>query len=186
MKATFNISNLKVVIDSDRIVFDAEMAHFYRIDDDDEYTFDVITCAARPVEFSIVNQLSHLDRDVVVQACAECNETKELYLLSTNNYHMILSPFVERYTFFGEEQAKDLTLGVVDICNNLGAKSLRITQFCMMRSEMPFFPQFKGILNALLERPDSSLDLVYFDVPEKYFYELNILFKTYEDPSLVN
>lgn len=186
MKATFTIGNLKVVIDSSRIVFDSEMAHIYRVNDDDEYTFDVVTCAARPVEFSIVNHLYKLDKDKVVEACQECNRTKELYLLSANNYHLILSPFVERYTFFGEEQAKGLTSGVIDICNTLGAESLRITQFCMMRSEMPYFPQFKGILNALLERPDSSLHLVYFDVPEKYFYELNILFKTYENPSLVN
>jgi len=186
LKAIFKIANLSVVIDSSRIVFDSEMAHIYRVNDDDEFTFDVITCAARPVEFSIVNHLYSLDHERVVEACQECNRTKELYVLSNNNNHLILSPFVERYTFFGEEQARDLTIGVIDICNNLGAESLRITQFCMMRSEMPFFPQFKGILNALIGRPDSSLHLVYFDVPEKYFYELNILFKTYENPSLVN
>jgi len=178
MKAKFKIGDLTTVICSDKIVYDSDHAYFHKVDEDDEYTFDAISCAARPVEFSIVNRLYALHQDEVKKACDECNRTKQIGVLTTDNYHLILSPFVDRFTYFGEEQAERLTDVVVSKCIELGVKKLRITQFCMMRGEMPYFPQFKGILKALTSRADSSVDLVYFDVPEKFFYELTILLKT--------
>lgn len=179
MKAKFKIGDLVTVICSDKIEFDSDHAYFHKVHDDDEYTFEAISCAARPVEFSLVNRLYELHKDEVKKACDECNKTKQIGVLTTDNYHLILSPFVDRFTYFGEEQAERLTDVVIDKCIRLGVKNLRITQFCMMRGEMPYFPQFKGIIKALTERTDSSVELVYFDVPEKYFYELTILFKTY-------
>ncbi|MBC7387634.1 MAG: hypothetical protein H7329_00345 [Opitutaceae bacterium] len=179
MKAKFKLGNLETVICSDKIEYDSDHAFIHRVHDDDEYTFDAITCAARPVEFSIVNQLYKLHKEEVKQACDDCNKSKQIGVLTTDNYHLILSPFVDRFTYFGEEQADRLTDQVIDKCIDLKVSKLRITQFCMMRSEMPYFPQFKGIIKALTTRDDSSVKLVYFDVPEKYFYELTILFKTY-------
>jgi hypothetical protein len=179
MKAKFKIGDLVAVICSDKIQFDSDQAYFHTVDEDPDYTFDAISCAARPVEFSIVNRLYALHYDEVKKACDDCNRTKQIGVLTTDNYHLILSPFVDRFTYFGEEQSEKLTNVVIDKCIELQVKSLRITQFCMMRGEMPYFPQFKGIINALTERDDSSVELVYFDVPEKFFYELTILFKTY-------
>jgi hypothetical protein len=179
MKAKFKIANLSVIICSDKIEYDANQAYIHKVHEDDEYTFQAITCAARPVEFSIVNRLSGLPKDEVKKACDICNKTKQIGVLTTEDYHLIISPFVDRFTYFGEEQAERLTDVVIDKCIELGVSKLRVTQFCMMRSEMPYFPQFKGIIKALTSRNDSSVDVVFFDVPEKYFYELTILLKTY-------
>jgi hypothetical protein len=179
-KEKFNIQGLKVVIASGNIVYDEEQAIIKAVNEDNEYTFDVVACAARPVEFSVVNQLYKLDKQAVIEACEECNSSKKIGVLSTNKYHLILTPFVEKHTFFGKEQAKKLTNEVIEECKFLGAESLRITQFTMMRSGMPFFDQFKGITEALLVDRESTLKLVYFDVPDKYFFELTQLFKSYE------
>lgn len=179
-KSKYKIQKLQVVLATGRIDFDEENAVMNAVDEDDEFTFDVISCAARPVEFSIINQLYKLDKQTVIEACEECNYSRKIGVLTTNKYHLILSPFVERHTFFGKDQAKKLTDEVIEECIFLGAESLRITQFTMMRGHMPFYDQFKGILEALTTRPDSTLKLVYFDVPDKYFYELSTLFKSYE------
>ncbi len=181
-KAKFKIQKLNVVLATGRIDFDEEDAVMNAVNEDEEYNFDVIACAARPVEFSIVNQLYKLDKQAVIEACEECDRTRKIGVLSTNKYHLILSPFVERHTFFGKEQAEKLTNEVIEECIFLGAESLRITQFTMMRGHMPFYDQFKGIIEALITRRDSTLKLVYFDVPDKYFYELSTLFKSYENP----
>lgn len=180
-KAKFKIQNLQVVIASGRIEYDEDGAIMKAVNEDDEYTFDVVSCAARPVEFSIVNQLYKLDKQTVIDACDECNRTRRIGVLTTNKYHLILSPFVERHTFFGKEQAEKLTNDVIEECKFLGAETLRITQFTMMRGHMPFYDQFKGIVEALITRRDSPLRLVYFDVPDKYFYELSTLFQSYEN-----
>ena len=180
-KEKFRIKGVDIVIASGRIVFDEENAVMKAVNEDEEYSFDAITCAARPVEFSIVNQLYKLDKQAVIEACDECNRTRRIGILTTNKYHLILSPFVERYTFFGKEQARKLTEDVIDECKFLGAESLRITQFTMMRGNMPFFDQFKGIIEALTTDRESPLKLVYFDVPDKYFYEVSTLFNSYEE-----
>ena len=101
-------------------------------------------------------------------------------MLSTDNYHLILNPLIERHTFFGKKEANRLTNDVIDLCIQLNIHSLRITQFCLMQSELPFYDQFKGILDAFSTRYDSPVKVVYFDVPEKNFYQLKILFRTYE------
>ncbi|MFN0049762.1 MAG: hypothetical protein ACKVOU_11625 [Cytophagales bacterium] len=179
-KEKFLIQNLQVVLATGRIDFDEEDAVMNAVHEDEEYTFDVIACAARPVEFSIINQLYKLDKQAVIEACEECNFSRRIGVLTTNKYHLILSPFVERHTFFGKDQAEKLTNEVIEECIFLGAESLRITQFTMMRGHMPFYDQFKGILDALLKNRESPLKLVYFDVPDKYFYELSTLFKSYQ------
>lgn len=181
MRAKFNINGVSIIIDASKIVYDGKKGHIHMVKEDDEFTFEAISCAARPVEFSIVNQLYTLDKEKVIEMCNHCNTNKVLGVLSTNNYHLILSPFTDRLTFFGEEQAEALTNGVIDICKEKNISSLRITQFCMLRSDiMPAYLQFKGILNALTGRKDSSLKTVFFDVPEDHFYDLKILFGTYE------
>ena len=180
-KRKFTFKDLDVVIASGRIEYDEEGAIIKKVNEDDEYTFDAITCAARPVEFSIVNQLYKLDKNAVDEACDECNRSRHIGILTTDKFHLILSPFVERYTFFGKEQAEDLTNDVIEECKFLGAETLRITQFTMMRGNMPFYDQFKGILDALTTSEDSPLKLVYFDVPDKNFYELETLFQSYEE-----
>ncbi|MDX2196099.1 MAG: hypothetical protein NW207_06750 [Cytophagales bacterium] len=180
-RSKFRIKNLDIVITSDKIKYDKEQAYIEMVVDDDEYVFDVISCAARPVEFSIVNRLYNLDKNAVTEACDECNRTRKIGILTTYKYHLCLTPFVEKYSFFGKEQAQKLTYDVIEECKFLGAESLRITQFCMMRGHMPFYDQFKGIIQALITMKDSPLRLVYFDVPDAKFYELNTLFKSYED-----
>ncbi len=180
MKAKFKIGKLQVIIDSSRIEVDAEKAQFSRIQEDDEYSFDVISCAARASEFSIVSQLYKGDKQTIIDTCASINESKKIGVIQNGDSYLMLSPFVERYTFFGEEQAEKFTNEVIDASITHNLNSLRITQFCLMRSEMPFFPQFKGILKALTERDDSTLEIVYFDIPEDHFYELQILFNSYE------
>ncbi|MDX2188539.1 MAG: hypothetical protein SFY32_01635 [Bacteroidota bacterium] len=180
LKERFYISGLDIYIATGYIDYDAEKAVMNKVVDDSQLTFDAITCAARPVEFSIVNQLYKLDKQRVIEACEECNNSRRIGILSTDKYHLILSPFVERHTFFGKNEAKKLTEDVVEECKFLGVQSLRITQFCMMRGHMPFYDQFKGIIEALVERVDSPLETVYFDVPEKNFDDLKILFKNYE------
>jgi hypothetical protein len=180
-KSLFKIKKLNVVIASGRIEFDAENAVIKKVHDDDEYTFDAITCAARPVEFSIVNQLYKLDKREVQAACDEANYSRRIGVLSTEKYHLILSPFVERYTFFGKDQAFKLTVDVIDECKILGCESLRITQFTMMRGHMPFYDQFKGIIEALLTVKDSAVKLVYFDIPDKNFFEVSTLLKSYQE-----
>lgn len=181
MRAKFNINGVTIVIDASKIEYDSKKAHIHAVKEDDEFTFEAISCAARPVEFSVVNQLYTLDKEKVREMCDYCNKNKTLGVISTNNYHLILSPFVDRFTFFGEEQAETLTNGVIDICKEKNIKSLRITQFCMLRSDvMPAYLQFKGIIKALTERNDSSLKTVFFDIPEDHFYDLKILFGTFE------
>lgn len=180
MKEKFKIGRVEAVITDDKIEHDEEKAIIHRVLDDEEYTFDAITCLARPVEFSVVNQLYSLDKQAVLKACERCNQTKEIGVLSTENYHLILNPLVERNTFFGKKEAEKLTNDVIDLCIQLNVKTLRITQFCLMLRDLPFFDQFKGILDAFSTRHDSTVKLVYFDVPEKYFYQLRILFNSYE------
>lgn len=179
-KKKFLIKGLTVVVATGRIEFDEENAVIKRVHDDDEYTFDAVTCAARPVEFSIVNQLYKLDKQEVTAACEDCNFSRRIGVLTTEKYHLILSPFVERYTFFGKEQAAKLTADVIDECQFLSCDSLRITQFAMMRGHMPFFDQFKGIIETLFTDKESPITLVYFDVPEKSFDEVCTLFTSYE------
>lgn len=181
MKKKYQLIDKTLVIASGNIEYDESLANIYKVNEDNEYTFDAITCAARPVEFSIVNHLSKLDKEEVIEACNHCNETKNIGVLSVGNYYLMLSPFVERYTFFGEEQSEALTNAVLDECDELKLESLRITQFCMMRGAMPFYDQFKGILKAISERPKSYLKTVYFDVPEKNFDRLDVLFSSYVD-----
>ncbi len=53
MKAKFKIGHLDTIICSNKIEYDADHAYMHKVHDDDEYTFQAITCAARPVEFSI-------------------------------------------------------------------------------------------------------------------------------------
>jgi len=181
MKYKYKIAGIEMVIESGTIEYDENKAVISKVNEDDEYVFDAVSCAARPVEFSIVNQLYHLDKEAVKGACEKTNKSQKMGVLSTNNYHLLLSPFVERFTFFGNNEASQLTNDVIDIAKGLGVKSLRITQFCMMRHEsMPIFDQFKGIIETFIKRADSSVKLVYFDVPEKFLYELNILFKSFE------
>lgn len=180
-KEKFIFKKLEVIIATGRIEFDSENAVIKKVHDDDQYTFDAITCAARPVEFSIVNQLYKLDKDEVIAACDECNFSRKIGVLSTEKYHLILSPFVERYTFFGKEQAFKLTADVIEECKYLGCEHLRITQFTMMRGHMPFYDQFKGIIEALISVKDSPVKLVYFDVPDKTFFEVSTLLKSYVD-----
>ncbi|MFN8436518.1 MAG: hypothetical protein U0V72_02675 [Cytophagales bacterium] len=181
MREKFNINGITIIIDATKIEYDSKKAHIHAVKEDDEFTFEAISCAARPVEFSIVNQLYKLDKELVKKTCDECNQNKTLGVLSTNNYYLILSPFVDRFTFFGEEQAEALTNGVIEICKDKNISSLRITQFCMLRSDvMPAYLQFKGIIKALTERKDSTLKRVFFDIPEDHFYDLKILFKTFE------
>ena len=181
MKKKYQLGDKTLVIASGNIEYDESLANIYKVNEDNEYTFDAITCAARPVEFSIVNHLSKLDKDEVIEACNHCNETKNIGVLSVGNYYLMLSPFVERYTFFGEEQSMELTNAVLDECDELNLKSLRITQFCMMRGAMPFYDQFKGILKAISARPNATVNVVYFDVPEKNFDRLDVLFTSYVD-----
>lgn len=180
MKAKFKIGTLTVVIADDKIEHDEAKAVIHKVKEDEEYTFDAITCLARPVEFSILNRLYSLDKKEVRKTCDTVNATKEIGVISTDNYHLILSPMFDRFTFFGKDEAEQLTNEVIDECIKLNVKSLRITQFCLMLHEHPFFDQFKGILNAFTSRKDSPITLVYFDVPDKYFYELNIFFQTFE------
>ncbi len=180
LKKKFLIKGLKVVVATGRIEFDEENAVIKRVHDDDEYMFDAITCAARPVEFSVVNQLYKLDKQEVRAACEDCNFSRRIGVLTTEKYHLILTPFVERYTFFGKEQAAKLTADVIDECQFLGCDSLRITQFAMMRGHMPFFDQFKGIVETLFTDKESPITIVYFDVPEKSFDEVCTLFTSYE------
>lgn len=178
-KKIFPLKNLDVAIASERIIYDSENAMIKEVAEDDTFVFDAITCAARPVQFSVVNRLYNLDPTAVAEACEECNSTRRIGILTTQKYHLILSPFVERHTFFGKDQANKLTKDVLEECKFLGVESLRITQFCMMRGYMPFYDQFKGIIEALLENKDSALKLVYFDVPDKNFFELERLFESY-------
>lgn len=178
-KEKFIIKKIEIVIATGRIEFDAENAVIKKVHDDDFYTFDAITCAARPVEFSIVNQLYKLDKTEVIAACDECNFSRKIGVLSTEKYHLILSPFVERYTFFGKDQAFKLTADVIETCQNLDCEHLRITQFTMMRGHMPFYDQFKGIIEAVISIKDSPLKLVYFDVPDKTFFEVSTLLQSY-------
>lgn len=181
MREKFKINGVTIVIDATKIEYDGVKGHIHAVKEDDEFSFEAISCAARPVEFSIVNQLYKLDKEAVKQLCDYCNTNKELGVLSTNNYFLIVSPFVDRFTFFGEEQAEALTNGVINICKERNIQSLRITQFCMLRSDvMPAYLQFKGIIKAITERKDSTLKTVFFDVPEDHFYDLKILFKTFE------
>lgn len=186
MKAKYKIKDLELVIDSDKIEFDESKAIIHKVHEDEEFAFEAISCAARPVQFSIVNQLYSLQPELVKEACDEANKEHKIGVLSTNNYHLLLSPFVERFSFFGQKEASQLTNDVIDICKKLNVASLRITQFCMMRHEsMPIFDQFKGILNTFISRKDSPIKSVYFDVPDKFFYELNILFKSYQTQAAV-
>ncbi len=181
MNYKFNIAGVEMVIETGNIAYDEAKAVITKVHEDDEYTFDAISCAARPVEFSIANQLYSLDKEVLKNACNQANETQTIGVLSNNNLHLLLSPFVERFTFFGHDEAAKLTNDVIDICIQLNAAKLRITQFCMMRHEsMPIFHQFKGIIETFIKRKDSTIKLVYFDIPEKFSYELNTLFKSYE------
>ncbi len=187
MKDRFQLGDLLVIIDSDKIVYDLNKAQIHSVEEDDDFVFGAISCAARPVAFSIVNQLYKLNREDVIKACDLSNNIKEIVVLSTDDYHLMLSPFVERFTFFGEDQARDLTNDVIDECKKIDVKSLRITQFCMMRHEtMPIFPQFKGIIKALTSRKDSSLKIVFFDVPDKDFYEIQTLIRSYENELINN
>ena len=118
MREKFNINGITIIIDATKIEYDSKKAHIHAVKEDDEFTFEAISCAARPVEFSIVNQLYKLDKELVKKTCDECNQNKTLGVLSTNNYYLILSPFVDRFTFFGEEQAEALTNGVIEICKD--------------------------------------------------------------------
>ncbi|TAF74595.1 MAG: hypothetical protein EAZ53_08075 [Bacteroidetes bacterium] len=180
LKEKFKIKSLTVVVATGRIEYDEEIAAIKKVHDDDEYEFDAVTCAARPVEFSIINNLYKLDKQEVVAACEDCNFSRRIGVLTTDKYHLILSPFVERHTFFGKEQAAKLTADVIDECQFLGCDSLRITQFAMMRGQMPFYDQFKGILETLYTDKESPITLVYFDVPEKFFDEVCTLFGSYQ------
>jgi hypothetical protein len=180
MKAKFKIGKLQVVIADDKIEHDEKKAVIHKVNEDEEFSFDAITCLARPVEFSILNRLYSLDKKEVRKTCDIVNATKEIGVISTDNYHLILSPLFDRFTFFGSDEARDLTNEVIDKSIELGVTSLRITQFCLMLHEHPVFDQFKGIMSAFTSREDSPIKLVYFDVPDKYFYELNIFFQTYE------
>lgn len=186
MKAKFKLDALNVVITDDKIEHDETKAVIHKVKDDEEYTFDAITCLARPVEFSVLNRLYSLDKKEVRKICDIVNTTKETGVISTDNYHLILSPMFDRFTFFGKDEAEKLTNEVIDECIKLNVKSLRVTQFCLMLHEHPVFDQFKGILQAFTSRKDSPLDLVYFDVPDKYFYELNIFFQTFEKKPIKN
>ena len=180
MVKKYEIEDLTVVTATNKIVYDSEEAFIHQVVDDEDYHIEAITCAARPVEFSIVNRLSHLDNELVERACETTNAKKEITILTNDDYHLILTPFPEKFTFFGEEQAYKLTNAVIDECIVLGVKSLRVTQYCMMRGVMPFYDQFKGVLKAFTERKDSTVELVYFDIPETKAYELNKLFSSYE------
>jgi|GEM_PF-1060119 hypothetical protein len=182
MKEKFHIGPIEAIISDNKIEHDEGRAVIHRVLEDEEYTFDAITCLARPVEFSVVNQLYTLDKQRVIKECERCNKTKEIGVLSTDNYHLILNPLIERHTFFGKKEANRLTNDVIDLCIRLDVKRLRITQFCLMQSELPFYDQFKGILDAFSTRFDSTVKVVYFDVPDKNFYQLRILFQTYENP----
>ena len=181
MKEKFRIGPVEAIISDNKIEHDEERAVIHRVLEDEEFIFDAITCLARPVEFSIVNRLYALDPQRVIKECERCNKTKEIGVLSTENYHLILNPLIERHTFFGKTEANRLTNDVIDLCNRLEVKTLRITQFCLMQSELPYYDQFKGILDAFSTRFDSSIKVVYFDVRDKNFYQLRILFKTYEN-----
>jgi hypothetical protein len=180
MKSKFKIGNLLVVMTDDKIEHDETKAVIHKVKEDEEYTFDAITCLARPVEFSILNRLYSLDKKEVRKVCDQVNQTKEIGVISTDNYHLILSPMFDRFTFFGSDEAENLTNEVIDKSIELNVKSLRITQFCLMQHEHPFFDQFKGIMSAFTTRKDSPIEVVYFDIHEKYFYELNIFFQTFE------
>lgn len=181
MKYQYTIGKIDVVLRDDKIIFDENNAFIHQVLDDEEYTFDAIACAARPIKFSVVNKLYNLDNNQVEEACKLCNETKEIGVLTTNNYHLILSPFPEKLTYFGEKQAEELTSAVLEVCEELNVKTFRITQFCMMRGVMPYFDQFKGIINALDSSRNHTVKMVYFDIPDKEIYSLNILFKSYQE-----
>ena len=181
MKDKFRIGPVEAIIADDKIEHDQDRAIIHRVLDDEEYTFDAITCLARPVEFSVLNRLYTLDKQRVIKECERCNKTKEIAVLSTDNYHLILNPLIERHTFFGKKEANRLTNDVIDLCIRLEVQRLRITQFCLMQSELPFYDQFKGILDAFSSRHDSPVRVVYFDVPDKNFYQLSVLFRTYEN-----
>jgi len=182
MKNKFKINDLQLIICDDKIQHDESKAVIHKVLDDEDYSFDAITCLARPVEFSIVNQLYNLDKKKVKEACDECNKSKKIKVLSTQSYHLILCPLIERYTFFGKDQAEKLSNQVIDTCNEYKISTLRITQFCMMLDEfLPIYDQFKGILHAFSTRSDSTIKTVYFDVPEKNYYQLKTLFATYEN-----
>ncbi|TAG52321.1 MAG: hypothetical protein EAZ27_12435 [Cytophagales bacterium] len=180
LKEKFQLKKLTVVVATGRVEFDEENAVIKKVHDDNEFLFDAITCAARPVEFSIVNQLYKLDKQEVLAACEDCNFSRRIGVLTTEKYHLILTPFVERYTFFGKDQAAKLTEDVIDECTFLGCDTLRITQFAMMRGHMPFYDQFKGIVETLLTDKESPITLVYFDVPEKNYDEVCTLFNSYK------
>ena len=180
MKEKYRIGTVETIICDNKIEHDAQQAIIHRVLEDDEYTFAGITCLARPVKFSVVNQLYALDAQRVIKECERVNRTRQIGVLSTDNYHLILNPLIERNTFFGKDEANQLTNDVIDLCIQLQITSLRITQFCLMQSQLPFYDQFKGILDAFAARHDSPITRVYFDVPDKNFYQLSTLFKTYE------
>ena len=181
MKYTYQIKGIKIVIADDMVEHEPDQAIIYKIIDDQNYDFDLVSCLARPIEFSAANALYHLDKDELKQACDIANDSQKVQVLAASKYHLLVCPLVERFRYFGKQQAYNLTNEVIDIAQNLGATSLRITQFCLMLSDyLPFYDQFKGILDALTSRVDNTIQELYFDVPEEHSYDLNKLFMSYE------
>ena len=97
MVKEYNIEGVTMALADDKIKLDAENAYIHTVLDSEKYDIDAVTCAARPVEFSIVNKLSNLTSEEVKNACDVCNETKEIGVISSENYHLILSPFLSLF-----------------------------------------------------------------------------------------
>ena len=177
LRGRFKVINL--LVSSNHVVTDRGMSQVYRVRWDDDSACDALTCTARggiTVYLQVRNREVHQAR-AFAQLVEQVNRRRECAVLPQNNPPLILSPQYHAWGSFGKAEAKTLMKDVLDACEALKAKRLRMTQFCLLQTENNE-PEFEGVLEAISDYLDSEggiVESIFFDVDERRIDEFILL-----------
>ena len=172
MRKKYAISDLDLTIVNGNILYETTIGHIYFVNPDPYNFADAVSCTANVDGFTVLTRLFDWEKvNEFNDAFLECNRRKEIAIIEHKVYFLLLSPKTGLLSISGSEK---LTNDLLDACEELEIKTLRITQFCMLLGKFPS-DDFLGVLRAIKSRKHKVLRSIIFDVSHNYFNDFDKL-----------
>jgi len=175
MMKMFNLDNtgraIQLIVSSDHMDACEQMAHVYRVIQDEHCKCDVLSCSAKG-GFSVYDRVKTREWHTPERFNAlveQVSRTGECAVVMDNDPPLILTPPHNAFSNFGSNESRMLMTDILAACDEIKARKLRMTQFGFLQTDKND-PEFEGVLDAIrtyLEREAGTVETIFFDIDSR-------------------